>query len=104
MKVYVLMENDYPVGVSHSKTQAEGWMYDAANDYLTFDDGEVKEKNQVEKADPVERNSVPAQNLNRNLDRLDKNIGDANKELGGQLDKLKKRFAPKSKLLKKSYL
>jgi hypothetical protein len=102
MKIFVLVENDFPVGVTRSKTKAESWIFSSSHDY--YGPFELEEPEAEPPRAPEEaRGATPAQNLLRNLETVDKSVSEADETLKKQvkdLEKtLKKRF--KSSLLER---
>jgi len=104
MKIFVLLENEQPVGVTRSKTRAESWIFSMKNDYAgPF---ELEEPDTSSPRAPEEAHgATPAQNLMRNLETVDKNLSKADEDLKKEVEKLqknlRKRFNIKSSLLQK---
>jgi hypothetical protein len=104
MKIYVLMEDEQPVGVTRSKTRAESWIFSMNHDYIgPFD---LEEPDLTPAHAPEEaRGATPAQNLIRNLEQVEQGLTQHDKTLKKQVDQLdkalKKKF--KSSLLKRGY-
>jgi len=95
MRVFVLLENDYPVGVTRSKTKAESWIFSKDHDYLTF---EMEEPELYPPHAPeVERGATPVQNLIRNLNVVDEGLTKADKDLKNKVKTLEKTLKRKFK-------
>ncbi len=102
-KVYVMMENDNPVGVTHSKTKAEQWLFTPENDYLTFDmEDTLKPEDKAPGAPTTEYLNTPQERLMRNVDKLDTGLSEADKGLRETVQRLQKKFKPKSSLLSRT--
>jgi hypothetical protein len=102
MKVFVLMENSNPVGVTKSKTKAEKWLFSPDNDYLTFEMEDVLKSEEKAPAAPVEeKDKTPQEHLLRNVDKLETQIEQADKKLKENIEQLKK-FKRKSSVPKEA--
>jgi hypothetical protein len=101
-KIYVLMENDFPVGVTSSKTRAESWIFSMNHDY--YGPFVLEEAENVPPRAPVEEHgATPAQNLLRNLEKVEQGLTQSDETLKKQVEQLEKTLKKKfkSSLLKR---